>query len=199
MARLAGSTISAVQHDRLNVARTFARDHGLIVVLKGHRTLIAQPDGAVWVNTTGNPGMATGGTGDILTGMVAGLMAQNPDRIAEAVMAAVHLHGLAGDVARRAWASIRWSRPICSVRYRRRFAGPGTRRKRRWSRSEAKTRLANGHGVQEFVVTPNWPRARREEYEPPAPLNSIGDEKGEGHGLEVAEKLNLPGRSDHGG
>jgi len=100
MARLAGSTIPAVQHDRLNVARTFARDHGLIVVLKGHRTLIAQPDGTVWVNATGNPGMATGGTGDILTGMVAGLIAQNPDRIAEAVIAAVHLHGLAGDVAR---------------------------------------------------------------------------------------------------
>jgi NAD(P)H-hydrate epimerase len=89
-----------VQHDRLNVARTFAREHGLIVVLKGHRTLMAQPDGTVWVNTTGNPGMATGGTGDILTGMVAGLTAQNPDRIAEAVIAAVHLHGLAGDVAR---------------------------------------------------------------------------------------------------
>ena len=100
MARLAASTIPAVQHDRLNVARTFAREHRLIVVLKGHRTLIAQPDGTVWVNTTGNPGMATGGTGDILTGMVAGLMAQHPDRIAEAVVAAVHLHGLAGDVAR---------------------------------------------------------------------------------------------------
>ena len=99
MARLAASTIPAVQHDRLNVARTFAREHGLIVVLKGHRTLIAQPDGTVWVNTTGNPGMATGGTGDILTGMVAGLIAQNPDRIAEAVITAVHLHGLAGDVA----------------------------------------------------------------------------------------------------
>lgn len=100
MARLVSSTIPAVQHDRLNVARTFAREHGLIVVLKGHRTLIAQPDGTVWVNTTGNPGMATGGTGDILTGMVAGLMAQNPDRMGQAVMAAVHLHGLAGDVAR---------------------------------------------------------------------------------------------------
>jgi len=99
MARLMGSTIPAVQHDRLNVARTFAREHDAIVVLKGHRTLIAQPDGTVWVNTTGNPGMATGGTGDILTGMVAGLIAQNPDRIADAVMAAVHLHGLAGDVA----------------------------------------------------------------------------------------------------
>ncbi len=100
MARLIGSSIPAVQHDRLNVARTFAREHEVIVVLKGHRTLIAQPDGTVWVNTTGNPGMATGGTGDILTGMVSGLIAQHPDRIAEAVIAAVHLHGLAGDVAR---------------------------------------------------------------------------------------------------
>jgi NAD(P)H-hydrate epimerase len=100
MARLTGSTVAVVQRDRINVTRTFAREHELIVVLKGHRTLIAQPDGTVWVNTTGNPGMATGGTGDILTGMVAGLMAQNPERILEAVIAAVHLHGLAGDVAR---------------------------------------------------------------------------------------------------
>jgi hydroxyethylthiazole kinase-like uncharacterized protein yjeF len=100
MARLLGDTVAAVQRDRINVARTFAREHNLIVVLKGHRTLIAQPDGTVWVNATGNPGMATGGTGDILTGMVAGLIAQNPEHIAEAVIAAVHLHGLAGDVAR---------------------------------------------------------------------------------------------------
>jgi ADP-dependent NAD(P)H-hydrate dehydratase / NAD(P)H-hydrate epimerase len=62
--------------------------------------LLAAPSGEVWVNTTGNPGMATGGTGDILTGMVAGLVAQNPRRVLEAVMAAVYLHGLAGDVAR---------------------------------------------------------------------------------------------------
>jgi NAD(P)H-hydrate epimerase len=100
MARLAGSTTVAVQHDRLNVARTFSREHEVIVVLKGHRSLIALPDGAVWVNTTGNPGMATGGTGDILTGMTAGFMAQNPERIVDAVICAVHLHGLAGDVAR---------------------------------------------------------------------------------------------------
>jgi NAD(P)H-hydrate epimerase len=99
MARLAGSTVESVQHDRLNVARTFARDHEVIVVLKGHRTLIAQPDGTLWVNTTGNPGMATGGTGDILTGMIAGLIAQNPGRVLEAVTSAVFLHGLAGDVA----------------------------------------------------------------------------------------------------
>jgi ADP-dependent NAD(P)H-hydrate dehydratase / NAD(P)H-hydrate epimerase len=99
MARLLGSTVAAVQRDRINVARKFAREHELIVVLKGHRTLVAAPDGTVWVNATGNPGMATGGTGDILTGMVAGLIAQNPSRILEAVIAAVHLHGLAGDVA----------------------------------------------------------------------------------------------------
>ncbi len=100
MARLTGLTVAAVQRDRLSLARSFARDHKLMVVLKGHRTLIALPDGEVWVNTTGNPGMATGGTGDILTGMVAGFIAQNPSRITDAVVAAVHLHGLAGDIAR---------------------------------------------------------------------------------------------------
>ncbi|MBZ5705430.1 MAG: NAD(P)H-hydrate dehydratase [Acidobacteriia bacterium] len=100
MARLTNSTAVAVQRDRLTVARTFAREHEIIVVLKGHRTLIAQPDGTVWVNTTGNPGMATGGTGDILTGMVAGFISQNPGHVVEAVIAAVYLHGLAGDVSR---------------------------------------------------------------------------------------------------
>lgn len=100
MARLTGRSIPEVQSDRIGVARAFAKDHRLIVVLKGHRTLIALPDGEVWVNTTGNPGMATGGTGDILTGMVSGMIAQNPKRVAEAVTSAVYLHGLAGDVAR---------------------------------------------------------------------------------------------------
>jgi ADP-dependent NAD(P)H-hydrate dehydratase / NAD(P)H-hydrate epimerase len=100
MARLTGMTIAAIQRDRINVARNFAHDHNLIVVLKGHRTIIAEPNGGVWVNTTGNPGMATGGTGDILTGMVAGLLAQNPERVMEAVTAAVYLHGAAGNVAR---------------------------------------------------------------------------------------------------
>jgi ADP-dependent NAD(P)H-hydrate dehydratase / NAD(P)H-hydrate epimerase len=99
MARLMGCSIADVQRDRIKTAREFAREHNLIVVLKGHRTLIAKPDGEVWVNTTGNPGMATGGTGDILTGITAGLVAQNPKSVFEAVVAAVHLHGLAGDVA----------------------------------------------------------------------------------------------------
>jgi len=101
MARLAGCSIGDVQRDRLNVARTFARDHDLIVVLKGHRTIVVKPDGEAWVNTTGNPGMATGGAGDILTGMVAGLIGQHPQQIFEAVIAAVYLHGLAGDVAKQ--------------------------------------------------------------------------------------------------
>jgi NAD(P)H-hydrate epimerase len=100
MARLAGCTIPEVQKDRLGVARKFAREHEVIVVLKGHRTLVVQPDGEAWVNTTGNPGMATGGTGDILTGMVAGMIAQHPKDAFVAVLAAVHLHGLAGDVMR---------------------------------------------------------------------------------------------------
>ena len=100
MARLVGSSAAEVQKDRLNVARTFAREHRLFIVLKGYRTLIAHPDGTVWVNTTGNPGMATGGTGDILTGMLAGMMAQHPGHIFEAIIAAVYLHGLAGDIAR---------------------------------------------------------------------------------------------------
>jgi NAD(P)H-hydrate epimerase len=99
MARLTGMSIPDIQRDRIGIARSFARTHEVIVVLKGHRTLIAQPDGEVWVNTTGNPGMATGGTGDVLTGMVAGMIAQNPQKITEAVTAAVHLHGLAGDIA----------------------------------------------------------------------------------------------------
>ncbi|MGC2195522.1 MAG: NAD(P)H-hydrate dehydratase, partial [Terriglobales bacterium] len=99
MARLTGLSIPEVQRDRAGIVRSFAREHDVIVVLKGHRTLVAQPDGEVWVNTTGNPGMATGGTGDVLTGMVAGMVAQNPSQVIEAVSSAVYLHGLAGDIA----------------------------------------------------------------------------------------------------
>lgn len=100
MARLTGLTVERVQADRIGVARKFAREHGAWVVLKGYRTVIAEPEGKVWINTTGNPGMATGGTGDILTGVIAGLIAQHPDDIAAAVIAAVHIHGMAGDLAR---------------------------------------------------------------------------------------------------
>lgn len=99
MSRLTGLSIAAIQRDRVNVAREFAKQHKLILVLKGDRTIVASPDGEAWVNPTGNPGMATGGTGDILTGIVAGMLAQFPDRAVQAVIAAVYLHGLAGDVA----------------------------------------------------------------------------------------------------
>ncbi len=102
MARLTGLTIAQIQANRLDVARKFSREHELIVVLKGHRTLTVAPDGPVWVNPTGNPGMATGGTGDVLTGMVAGLIAQHPRQVLEATALAVYLHGLAGDLAAKA-------------------------------------------------------------------------------------------------
>jgi ADP-dependent NAD(P)H-hydrate dehydratase / NAD(P)H-hydrate epimerase len=100
MARLTGTAVASVQKDRLTVARNFAREHQCIVVLKGYRTVIAHPGGVTWINPTGNPGMATGGTGDVLTGMIAGMIAQFPVNITAAVNAAVFLHGLSGDVAR---------------------------------------------------------------------------------------------------
>ena len=99
MARLTGMSIAEIQRDRVNVAREFAKQQQLILVLKGDRTIVASPDSEAWINPTGNPGMATGGTGDILTGIVAGMLAQFPDRPVEAVIAAVYLHGRAGDEA----------------------------------------------------------------------------------------------------
>jgi NAD(P)H-hydrate epimerase len=99
MARLAGITVAEVQANRLEVAREFARRVGVTLVLKGARTLIAHPDGRVAVNTSGNPGMAKGGSGDLLTGLTAGLLAQYPADAARAVEAAVYLHGLAADMA----------------------------------------------------------------------------------------------------
>jgi NAD(P)H-hydrate epimerase len=102
MARLAGVTVAEVQADRLGVAHSFAQRTGVTLVLKGARTLIAHPDGRVAVNTSGNPGMAKGGSGDLLTGLIAGLLAQYPVEVARAVEAAVYLHGLAADMTVRA-------------------------------------------------------------------------------------------------
>jgi len=99
MARLAGISVPEVQANRLEVARSFAKKFGVTLVLKGARTLIAHPDGQVAINTTGNPGMAKGGSGDLLTGLVAGLLAQFPTQANQAVEAAVYLHGLAADLA----------------------------------------------------------------------------------------------------
>ena len=98
MARLVGMSTDEVQASRVEIARNFAVAHHVYVVLKGHRTLIATPDERVFINPTGNPGMATGGTGDVLTGMVAAWLAQLLDAEA-ACRLAVYLHGMAGDLA----------------------------------------------------------------------------------------------------
>jgi NAD(P)H-hydrate epimerase len=98
MARLLSTSIESVQSDRLKHARAFAAAHKVHVVLKGHRTVIAGPDGRTFVNLTGNAGMATGGTGDLLTGMLAAWFAQLLDAEA-ACKLAVYLHGTAGDLA----------------------------------------------------------------------------------------------------
>lgn len=101
MARLKEKSVAEIQADRLETAREFARSNGVTLVLKGSRTLVAHADGNVAVNTTGNPGMAKGGSGDLLTGLIAGLLAQYPGDAARAVEAAVYLHGLASDMAVR--------------------------------------------------------------------------------------------------
>jgi hydroxyethylthiazole kinase-like uncharacterized protein yjeF len=98
MARLVGSSIGEVQANRIEVASSFATSHRVYVILKGHRTVIATPEGKVYINPTGNPGMATGGTGDVLTGMIAAWLAQLLDAEA-ACRLAVFLHGAAGDLA----------------------------------------------------------------------------------------------------
>ena len=98
MARLAGSDTAAVNRDRVGVARSFAEKHRCYVVLKGARTVIATPEGRIFINPTGNPGMASGGMGDALAGILGGLLAQ---RIAfdDALRLGVYLHGFAGDRA----------------------------------------------------------------------------------------------------
>ena len=98
MGRLLRTSGRDVQSRRLPLAREFARVHHCYLVLKGYRSLIATPGGKVHVNPTGNPGMATGGTGDVLTGLLAGLLAQGIE-VSAAIRLGVYLHGLAGDLA----------------------------------------------------------------------------------------------------
>ena len=102
MARLTGKTTADIQADRIGVARAYATEHGVTLVLKGQRTVIAFPDGRAWINPTGTPAMGKGGSGDILTGLIAGLVAQFPERADQAVAAAVYLHGLAGQLGAQA-------------------------------------------------------------------------------------------------
>lgn len=98
MSRLLDKSVAAVQSDRVRIAERAAREWGAVVVLKGARTVVASPDGFTAVNTTGNPGMATGGSGDVLTGVIAALVAQGYEPF-QAAAAAVYIHGRAGDVA----------------------------------------------------------------------------------------------------
>jgi len=98
MARLIGSSVEEVQSNRIEVAGNFAASHRVYVVLKGHRTIIATPEGHIFINPTGNAGLATGGTGDVLTGMIAAWLAQLLDAEA-ACRLAVFVHGAAGDLA----------------------------------------------------------------------------------------------------
>jgi len=98
MARLCGKTTAEVSAGRVAAARGLATERQVTVVLKGERTLIAFPDGRVWINPTGTPAMGTGGTGDILTGLIAGFLGQFPKDPEQAIAAAVYLHGLAGEL-----------------------------------------------------------------------------------------------------
>jgi hydroxyethylthiazole kinase-like uncharacterized protein yjeF len=99
MARLTGKTNSEVVADRAGIAREFAVNNRIITVIKGSRTIVAAPDGVTYINPNGNAGMATAGSGDVLTGLAAGLLAQRPGEPLHATIAAVYLHGLSGDIA----------------------------------------------------------------------------------------------------
>jgi len=96
MARLAGSDTAAVQGDRAAVTRRFAAEHGCTLLLKGARTVIAEASGRLWINPTGNPGMASGGMGDVLSGIIGGLLAQGLAATDAACLGA-YLHGFVAD------------------------------------------------------------------------------------------------------
>ncbi len=98
MARLIGGSTREIQANRIEVARTFAAEYGVYLILKGAATVIAFPDGIVYLNPSGNDGMATAGSGDVLTGILAGLLASGVG-VEDAVILAPYLHGLAGDLA----------------------------------------------------------------------------------------------------
>lgn len=101
MARLTGLSTKEIQGDREGIATRFAAEWRCVIALKGAGTVVAAPNGEVFVNTTGNSGMATGGTGDVLTGLLGGLLAQGMTA-RDAALLGVYIHGLAGDLAARA-------------------------------------------------------------------------------------------------
>ena len=125
MARLAGMTVKEVEADRIGLARRFATEHKVTLVLKGWRTLVAHPDGRIAVNTSGNPAMAKGGSGDILTGIVAAMLAQYAARDARMWRGRWRRRficmGWRRILRRRRWMSIRCLQPIrlriCRMRF----------------------------------------------------------------------------------
>lgn len=98
MSRLTGFSVKQIQENRKEVAKNFALRYNITLVLKGHKTVVVDKDGKAYVNGTGNPGMATAGTGDVLSGIIAGFLAQGVDMY-EAAKCGVYIHGLAGDLA----------------------------------------------------------------------------------------------------
>lgn len=98
LARLTGLSIAEIENDRFEILRKYAGQLNKVIVLKGGPTVIASPDGKIFINSTGNPGMATGGSGDVLTGIIAGLLAQKLNAL-DAALVGVFLHGMAGDIA----------------------------------------------------------------------------------------------------
>jgi len=99
MARLIGKSAKDVQANRWDIARDFSQEYGVVTVLKGAGTVVTDPSGRLWINSTGNPGMAKGGMGDALTGIIAALLAQGMAPV-DAARAGVFIHGRAGDLAR---------------------------------------------------------------------------------------------------
>jgi len=98
MARLLGISVKKVQEKRIEIARKFAKDYGIVLVLKGYETIVSDYSGNLYINKTGNPGMATAGSGDVLTGMIAAFLSQGLSAF-KAAKYAVYLHGVAGDLA----------------------------------------------------------------------------------------------------
>ena len=103
--RLLGVSTKQVVAEKLELVPQFAQEYGVYLVLKGYRTLTAAPDGRVFINPTGNPGLATGGTGDVLSGMLVSMLVQE-DNILDAILASVYIHGLSGDMAAQRFGEI---------------------------------------------------------------------------------------------
>jgi len=98
MARMLNTTSKEIQANRIESSRKLSVEYGIYVILKGARTIVATPEGEVYINPTGNPGMATAGTGDLLSGIIAGFISQGLSARDSSILG-VYLHGLAGDIA----------------------------------------------------------------------------------------------------